>query len=100
MIKAVLVDDERPALRGLEHLLKSYPEISISGMYTNPLKAIDEIGQLKPDIVFLDINMPQLKGIDAATRILDSSRTRILYLSRLTTSMPLRLLRFMPWIIC
>ncbi len=73
MIKAVLVDDERPALRGLEHLLKSYPEISISGMYTNPLKAIDEIGQLKPDIVFLDINMPQLKGIDAASRILDSS---------------------------
>jgi len=72
MIKAVLVDDERPALRGLEHLLKSYPEISISGMYTNPLKAIDEIGQLKPEIVFLDINMPQLKGIDAASRILDS----------------------------
>lgn len=73
MIKAVLVDDERPALRGLEHLLKSCPEISIVGMYTNPSKAIDEIGQLKPHVVFLDINMPQLKGIDAASRILDSS---------------------------
>jgi two-component system LytT family response regulator len=73
MIKAVLVDDERPALRGLEHLLKSYPEIAIVGMYTNPAKAIDEIGQLEPEAVFLDINMPQLKGIDAASRILDLS---------------------------
>lgn len=73
MIKAVLVDDEKPALRVLEHLLKAYPEISIAGMYTNPLKAIDEIGRLKPEAVFLDINMPQLRGIDAASMILDLS---------------------------
>ena len=73
MINAVLVDDERPALRMLEHLLKEYPEISISGMYTSPLKAINEIGQIRPQVVFLDINMPQLRGIDAASRILDLS---------------------------
>lgn len=73
MIEAVIVDDERPALRGLEHLLKACPEISVAGMYTNPLKAIDEIEQLKPQVVFLDINMPQLRGIDVASRILDSS---------------------------
>ncbi len=42
-------------------------------MYTDPIEAIDEIGQLKPDVVFLDINMPQLRGIDAASRILDVS---------------------------
>ncbi len=73
MIRAVLIDDERPALRGLEHLLKEYPEISIAGMYTNPLEAIDEVTSLKPHVVFLDINMPRLKGIDAASRILDLS---------------------------
>jgi len=73
MIKAVLVDDEKPALRVLEHLLKAYPEISIAGMYTNPLKAVEEIGRLKPEAVFLDINMPQLRGIDAASMILDAS---------------------------
>jgi len=73
MIRAVLVDDERPALRGLEHLLKNYSEVSIIGMYTNPLIAIEEIGFLKPQVVFMDINMPQLKGIDAASRILDLS---------------------------
>lgn len=73
MIKAVLIDDERPALRGLEHLLKMHSEISVIGMYTNPLKGMEEIEQLKPHVVFLDINMPQLRGIDAASRILDVS---------------------------
>jgi len=73
MIKAVLVDDERPALRGLEYLLKRYSGISIIGIFTNPLTAIDEIGRLQPQVVFLDINMPQLRGIDAASLILESS---------------------------
>lgn len=73
MIKAVLVDDERPALRGLEFLLKDYPKIDLIGMYTNASKAIDEIGRLKPQVVFLDINMPQMTGIDTASKILDLS---------------------------
>lgn len=73
MIKAVLIDDERPALRELEFLLKDYPEISVTGMFTNPLEAIEEMEHLKPQVVFLDINMPCLRGIDAASRILDGN---------------------------
>lgn len=73
MIKAVLIDDERPALRELEFLLKAYPEISIEGMYTNPSLALEEIKIKQPQVVFLDINMPQIKGIDAASMILEAS---------------------------
>lgn len=73
MITAVLVDDMRPALRELEFLLQKYPEVSIAGMYTDPFTAIEKIGELKPRVVFLDINMPQLRGIDAGSRILDLS---------------------------
>ncbi|MEN6490287.1 MAG: response regulator [Smithella sp.] len=73
MIKAVLVDDMRPALRELEFLLKKYPEISVTGAYTDPLTALEKIGELKPEVVFLDINMPQLQGMDAASQILDLS---------------------------
>ena len=73
MITAILVDDMRPALRELEFLLKQYPDISIAGMFTDPLSAIKEIGERKPQVVFLDINMPQLQGMDAASRILDLS---------------------------
>ncbi|MEN6350079.1 MAG: response regulator [Syntrophomonas sp.] len=73
MITAVLIDDMRPALRELEFLLKKYPEISIIGMYTDPIAALEKIGEIKPQVVFLDIHMPQLKGMDAASRILDLS---------------------------
>lgn len=82
MITAVLVDDMRPALRELKFLLKKYPEISIIGMYIDPLAAIEKIGELKPQVVFLDINMPQLQGIDAASRILDlSPQTDIVFVT-------------------
>lgn len=73
VITAILVDDMRPALRELEFLLKQYPNISVEGMFTDPLSAIEKIGELKPQVVFLDINMPQLQGMDAASRILDLS---------------------------
>ncbi len=73
MLKAVLVDDERPALRVLEILLQNFAEISVAGSFTNPNEAIRTIGQIKPDVVFLDICMPQLQGLDAASMILDGS---------------------------
>ncbi|MCX7922334.1 MAG: response regulator [Clostridia bacterium] len=73
MINAVLIDDEKPALIELEFLLKKYPEISVTGMYKNPLEAIEKIEFLKPDVVFLDVNMPKLQGTDAASKILDIS---------------------------
>jgi two-component SAPR family response regulator len=71
MIKAVLIDDERPALRALEYLLKNYKDIEIAGMFTNPLEAINKMTELNPQVVFLDIDMPQLQGMDAASLILD-----------------------------
>jgi len=73
VITAILVDDMRPALRELEFLLTKYPDISVTGMYTNPLEAIEKICETKPQAVFLDINMPQLQGMDAASKILDLS---------------------------
>ena len=73
MLKAVLVDDERPALRVLELLLKNFDGISLIGSFSNPNEAMKKMGHLKPDIVFLDISMPQLHGLDAASLILEGS---------------------------
>lgn len=73
MITAVLIDDERPSLKELEFLLKDYPEIAVTGRFTDPEEALTYISETKPDAVFLDINMPQLKGIDAAAMILSGS---------------------------
>ncbi len=71
MIRAILIDDERPALRELEYLLKADGRFEVAGMFINPLEAIAAINSLNPRVVFLDIHMPQLKGIDAASQILD-----------------------------
>jgi two-component SAPR family response regulator len=54
-------------------MLKKYQEIAVAGMYTDPITAVHEIGRLKPQVVFLDIHMPQLQGLDAAAMILDAS---------------------------
>lgn len=82
MINAILIDDERPSLRELEFLLKEYSELNIIGLFTNPFEALENIRQLKPQVVFLDINMPQLRGIDAASKILDDSpKTNIIFVT-------------------
>ena len=73
MIKAVLIDDERPALRGLEFMLKKCSQVEVTGAFTDPIEGIEKMEDLKPDIVFLDINMPRLDGIDAVSCILEVS---------------------------
>lgn len=73
MLNAILIDDERPALRVLEYHLKAYPDINVIASFSNPLEAIEKIEEMKPHTVFLDIEMPQLRGIDAASVILDKS---------------------------
>lgn len=69
VIKAVLIDDDKLALNILRHQLARYPDIEIEESFTDPLEALDRIKTIKPDVVFLDINMPQLIGLDAASQI-------------------------------
>ena len=63
MLKAILVDDEENGLSALEQkLLEHCPQIKIAGAFTKPEQAIAAIEQFKPDIVFLDIEMPGING--------------------------------------
>ena len=73
MIRVVLIDDEKPALRELDYLLGGRDDIEVAGMYTDPFKGMEAIAELKPQAVFLDIHMPQLMGTDLASMILDRS---------------------------
>lgn len=61
-MKAILIDDEYYALKGLEIELLELGEIDVIGMYEDENIALKEVEKLKPDIVFLDINMPEIKG--------------------------------------
>ncbi|WP_248929235.1 response regulator [Paenibacillus hamazuiensis] len=65
-MKAMLVDDESLALMQLSKMLKEIAGIEVVGEYLDPLLAIEAAGQLQPDVVFLDIHMPEILGLKAA----------------------------------
>ncbi len=72
MINVVLIDDEEPALLELEFLLGAYPEVHVLGKFTNPMEAMENLERLKPDGVFVDINMPGLDGMTISKRLRES----------------------------
>ena len=68
-IKTVLVDDEPLARRHLRTLLADDPEISVVAECGTGVEAVDAIDEHKPDLVFLDIQMPELDGVGVAEAI-------------------------------
>lgn len=71
-IKTILVDDERLAREGLKNLLKEFPEVEIVGEAGNADEALDLIDKLKPQLMFLDIEMPEKSGFDLLEELIDT----------------------------
>lgn len=63
-MNALIVDDERHARDELSRLLKAFPEIHIVGEAANAREARERIKSLRPDLVFLDIQMPEETGFE------------------------------------
>lgn len=68
-IKALIVDDEYQARKGIRTLLASECNIEIIGESSNGKQAIEDINTLSPDIVFLDIQMPDKNGFEVLAAI-------------------------------
>lgn len=66
-VRALVVDDE-PLLRThlAHHLARLWPELEIAGEARNGREAVDLVVQLQPDVVFLDVHMPGMNGVEAA----------------------------------
>ena len=62
--KSIIVDDERLAREEVKRALQKFPEFAIVGEATNADHAIDLIEKQKPDVIFLDIHMPEKSGFD------------------------------------
>jgi two-component system LytT family response regulator len=69
MIRAFLVDDEALALRRLSRLLEATRRVEIVGTATDPEVAVSAIQEAQPEVIFLDIQMPELSGFDVLARI-------------------------------
>ncbi|MES2159828.1 MAG: LytTR family DNA-binding domain-containing protein [Pseudomonadota bacterium] len=63
-MRALLIDDERLARAELRRLLAAHPEVEIVGEAVNAADGIQQITALKPDLVFLDVQMPGGSGFD------------------------------------
>ncbi len=64
MISALLIDDEPAANQRLSRLLKDHPEVQVLGAVESVAAALDFLSEKKPDVIFLDVDMPGRTGMD------------------------------------
>ena len=64
ILKTILIDDEQPARDVVRHYLKDFTEIEILGEFSDGFSGLKAIQELKPDLVFLDVQMPKLTGLE------------------------------------
>ncbi len=80
--RVLIVDDHPMVSEGIRSVLETYDDIEVAATLTNGQEAIDQVSGLAPDVVLLDLNMPQVNGLSATEIILERRpETRILILS-------------------
>lgn len=63
-IRALIVDDEVPARDIIRHYLRKHPGVEVAGEFADGFSGLKGIHKLKPDLVFLDVQMPKLTGLE------------------------------------
>ena len=76
-IRCIVVDDEPLAVEMLAAFIRKTPSLELAGTFTDPVVALSRIGEMKPDLVFLDIQMPDLNGLELS-RLLPRD-TRVIF---------------------
>lgn len=69
MIKCVIIDDEKPAVDIIKNYVSQDTELKLVASFTNPIKALEWLSKEKVDLVFLDIQMSKLNGIEVMKRL-------------------------------
>ena len=73
-LRCFVVDDEPLAVKMLENFIERTPFLELAGSFTDPVLALSEIRTQAPQIVFLDIQMPDLSGMELSRMIPDGTR--------------------------
>ena len=81
-LQILIVDDHEVVRRGLRVLIEQHPEWEVCGEAKDGREAVEKARELKPDVVVMDIGMPELNGLEATRQILKAARrTEVLILT-------------------
>ena len=80
-LNVLIVDDEQPARSKLKRLLGAIDTVNVLGEADSGLTALAAIEKLQPDVVFLDIQMPDLDGLSVAKEVGDKDGLRIVFVT-------------------
>ena len=81
-IRVVIVDDHPMVAQGIQSVLESYSELEIVGTLNNGRAVVEQLETLNPDVILMDLNMPEMGGLTATELVLERRPgTRVLILS-------------------
>lgn len=80
MFSVVIVEDEKPILDLMKYIIAQNSHFIILGSFTDPLEALAYLPELRPDVVFLDVEMPRMNGLELGQRVNElSEHTKIIF---------------------
>ncbi len=97
MINCIIIDDEQHAIDLLTHHIRQTPFLNLLYSTTDPLEGLQLLHQHKVDLIFLDVQMPSMTGIDFIKTINGNARS---YLLLPIANMPWKGLKMKLWTTC
>jgi two-component system nitrate/nitrite response regulator NarL len=81
-VRILIVDDHPMVAQGIQSVLESYQELEIVGTLNNGRAVVDQLEHLNPDVILMDLNMPEMGGLTATEMVLERRpSTRVLVLT-------------------
>ncbi|MGA0560157.1 LytR/AlgR family response regulator transcription factor [Larkinella sp. VNQ87] len=80
-LRVCIIDDEPLAREGLCFLVAQDPDVEVVGTYAIGQQAVDQIRMLRPDVLFLDIQMPQLDGFELLQQVLETVQPVVVFVT-------------------
>jgi two-component system nitrate/nitrite response regulator NarL len=81
-IRVLIVDDHPMVAQGIQSVLESYDELEVVGVLNNGRAVVDQLEELNPDVILMDLNMPEMGGLTATEMVIERRPgTRVLVLT-------------------